>query len=222
MCGIAGFWDRRNRVESDLRAPIEEMTLAIAHRGPDDSGVFVDDAAGLALGSRRLAIIDLSDAGHQPMATSDGRYVIAYNGEIYNFGDLRRELASRGVRFKGSSDTEVLITGIQAWGLKSTLQRCNGMFALAVWDRAQRRLQLARDRFGEKPLYYGWCDGVFLFGSELKALAGNPAFKPEIDRNVLALYFRHNCVPAPYSDLQGVLAALPGIDSHPRRGHDSR
>jgi asparagine synthase (glutamine-hydrolysing) len=199
MCGIAGFWDRRSRVESDLRAPIEKMTVAIAHRGPDDSGVFVDEAAGVALGSRRLAIIDLSDAGHQPMATSDGRFVIAYNGEIYNFGDLRRELASRGVRFRGSSDTEVLLTGIQVWGLKATLQRCNGMFALAVWDRSERRLQLARDRFGEKPLYYGWCGGAFLFGSELKALAGHPAFNPEIDRDALALYFRHNCVPAPYT-----------------------
>jgi asparagine synthase (glutamine-hydrolysing) len=210
MCGIAGFWDRRNRIESDLRAPIEKMTVALTHRGPDDSGVFIDDGASVALGSRRLAIIDLSDLGHQPMATSDGRFVLAYNGEIYNFGDLRRELASRGVRFRGSSDTEVLLTGIQVWGLKSALQRCNGMFALAVWDRVQRRLQLARDRFGEKPLYYGWCGGAFVFGSELKALAGHPAFDPEIDRDVLALYFRHNCVPAPYTIYQGLSQLCPG------------
>ena len=184
------------------------MRDALVHRGPDDAGLFVDAGAGVALGSRRLAVIDLSEHGHQPMTSPDGRYVLAYNGEIYNYRALRAELEQAGHRFLGSSDTEVLVHAVQRWGLRAALQRCNGMFALALWDGAQRRLQLARDRFGEKPLYYGWSGGVLLFGSELKALRAHPAFGAEVDRDVVALYLRHNCVPAPYSIYRGV-AKLP-------------
>lgn len=210
MCGIAGFWDKRPAGTRDLQAPIEAMTVALAHRGPDDSGTFVDESAGIALGARRLAIVDLSPLGHQPMASPDGRYVITYNGEIYNFADLRRELAGLGERFRGASDTEVLVAGVERWGLRRTLERCNGMFGLAVWDRREHRLQLARDRFGEKPLYYGWSGGVLMFGSELKSLRAHDAFDSQIDRDTLALYFRHNCVPSPYTIYEGLAQLRPG------------
>src|SRR3984957_3501760 len=210
MCGIAGFWDRRPAGTRDLYAPIEAMTVSLAHRGPDDSGTFVDEPTGIALGARRLAIVDLSPLGHQPMASQDGRYVITYNGEIYNFSDLRRELEGLGERFRGSSDTEVLVAGVQRWGLRTTLERSNGMFGLAVWDRKEHRLQLARDRFGEKPLYYGWSGGVLMFGSELKALRAHDAFDSQIDRDTLALYFRHNCVPSPYTIYKGLAQLRPG------------
>ena len=208
MCGIAGFWER-GAVRAERFGPIvSAMADALAHRGPDDAGVVVEEAAGVALGSRRLAVVDLSPHGHQPMVSPDGRYVLAYNGEIYNFRLLRRELESAGTRFMGTSDTEVLVQAVVRWGLRRALERCNGMFALALWDRHQRRLALARDRFGEKPLYYGWAGATLLFGSELKALRAHPAFVPGVDRDALALYFRHNCVPAPYCIQPGV-AKLP-------------
>ncbi len=199
MCGIAGFWDRGALRSEQGRQRLEAMTDTLRHRGPDDAGQFVDEAVGVGLGSRRLAIVDLSELGHQPMVSADGRYVLTFNGEIYNFPDLRHELEGSGMRFRGSSDTEVLLAAVQHWGLRQALVRSNGMFALALWDRHERRLQLARDRFGEKPLYYGWANRTFLFGSELKALRAHPGFDAGIDRDALALYFRHNCVPAPYS-----------------------
>lgn len=186
------------------------MTASIVHRGPDDSGTFIDDEAGVALGSRRLAIVDLSPLGHQPMTSADGRFVVAFNGEIYNYRRLRRELEGDGCLFRGSSDTEVLVEGIARYGLDDFLRRCNGMFGLAVWDRAERRLSLARDRFGEKPLYYAWSRDVFMFGSELKALRSHPRFTSGVDRDVLALYFRHNCVPAPYTVFSNVSQLRPG------------
>ncbi|HTZ10138.1 MAG TPA: asparagine synthase (glutamine-hydrolyzing) [Acidimicrobiales bacterium] len=208
MCGIAGFWER-GPVRAEHWGPVlAQMTGALAHRGPDDAGAVVDEDAGVALGSRRLAVVDLSPHGHQPMESPDGRFVLAYNGEIYNFGQLRHELESAGVRFRGGSDTEVLLQAAAHWGLRPALERCNGMFALALWDRHRRRLALARDRFGEKPLYYGWAGPTFLFGSELKALRAHPAFVAGVDRDALALYFRHNCVPAPYCIQPGV-AKLP-------------
>ena len=210
MCGIAGFWDRRTGGTRNLAAPLTAMTDAIAHRGPDDSGVFVDTGAGVGLGARRLAIVDLSSEGHQPMGSDDERYVVTYNGEIYNFVALREELEGYGQRFRGTSDTEVLVAGIKRFGLREMLQRCNGMFALAVWDRVDQRLHLARDRFGEKPLYYGWSGDVFLFGSELKALTAHGSLRPEVNRDVLALYFRHNCVPAPYTIYKGIAQLTPG------------
>jgi len=182
------------------------MTGALAHRGPDDRGYWYQGDVGLALGHRRLSIVDLSPAGHQPMGSASGRYWITLNGEIYNYASLRAELESQGAApaWRGHSDTEVLLAAIEAWGLRQTLERSVGMFALALWDRAQRRLSLARDRAGEKPLYYGRVGPAFLFGSELKALQAYPRFHAEIDRGCLALFLRHNYVPEPRSIYRGV------------------
>ena len=182
------------------------MADALIHRGPDDAGVWVDEAAGIALGHRRLSILDLSPAGHQPMVSACGRYVIAFNGEIYNHLELRGLL--RGARndgvWRGHSDTETLLACFEAWGVAKSLERAVGMFAIALWDRHDRVLTLARDRMGEKPLYYGWQGDIFLFGSELKALKAHPAFRAGIDRGALALLLRHNYVPAPYSIYEGI------------------
>jgi asparagine synthase (glutamine-hydrolysing) len=180
------------------------MADTIAHRGPDDSGAWVDEDAGIALAFRRLAIVDLSPAGHQPMVSADGRYVIIFNGEIYNYLDLRRELAADGVAFRSSSDTEVILFAAMKWGATEMLERLWGMFAMALWDRQARRLMLARDRLGKKPLYYGVQDGVLLFGSELKALRRHPAFKAEIDREALTAYARFGYVPSPKSIYAGI------------------
>jgi asparagine synthase (glutamine-hydrolysing) len=193
-----------------MAAQLEKMTATLRHRGPDDSGGVVDAAAGVALGARRLAIIDLSHEGHQPMVSQNDRYVVVYNGEIYNFLELRVALEAEGARFRGSSDTEVLVAALQRWGLRDALVRCNGMFALAVWDRQERRLHLARDRFGEKPLYYGWAGQALVFGSELKALRAHGACTPRIDRDALALYFRLNCIPAPHTIYRNVRKVMPG------------
>jgi len=208
MCGIAGILEPGGAGEDELQAHIEAMTAALRHRGPDDAGTYVDPAAGVALGSRRLAVVDLSRHGHQPMVCAQRRHVLAFNGEIYNYRDLRRELEHEGARFGGSSDTEVLLGAICRWGLRDALVRCNGMFAVALWDTTERCLQLARDRFGEKPLYYGWANGALLVGSELKAIRANPAFHADVDADALALYFRHNCIPAPYTIYRG-FAKLP-------------
>ncbi len=186
------------------------MAEAVRHRGPDDRGTWADEAAGVALGHRRLSILDLSSCGHQPMVSAGGRWVLSYNGEIYNFGELRSRLLSEGWSFSGRSDTEVLLTACERWGLDRTLESANGMFAFALWDRERRELHLCRDRLGEKPLYYGWMGDVFLFGSELKALQAHPSFEAKIDRDVLALYLRHNCVPAPHTIYRGVRKLLPG------------
>ena len=209
MCGLSGVLNFRGEAAT-LAAGITAMTAALHHRGPDAGGTWLDHEAGIALGHRRLSILDLSPLGAQPMHSKCGRYVIVFNGEIYNFADLRRDLEARGAVFAGHSDTEVLLEGFAAWGLEPTLARTNGMFAIALWDRAARRLMLARDRLGEKPLYYGWHGGVFLFGSELKALHGWPGFRPEIDRDVLPLYLRHNYVPGPYCIYRGVKQLVPG------------
>jgi asparagine synthase (glutamine-hydrolysing) len=186
------------------------MADALTHRGPDAGDVWTDAVAGIALGHRRLSIIDLSAAGAQPMHSHCGRYVIAFNGEIYNFAALRAELERAGTRFAGHSDTEVLIEGFAAWGFKPTLERANGMFALALWDRRERLLHLARDRLGEKPLYYGWHNGVFFFTSELKSLHRWPGFRPEIDRDALTLYLRHNYIPEPFCVYRGLRKLVPG------------
>ena len=201
MCGIAGVFDPRGRGPDSLAEATGRMTDSLVHRGPDDVGIWVDGAAGVALGHRRLSILDLSPAGHQPMVSSCGRYVTVFNGEIYNHGDIRRELdaCQHGREWRGHSDTETLLEGISAWGLDETLKKCAGMFALALWDRRDRVLSLARDRLGEKPLYYGWANRAFLFGSELKAIRAHSEFSPEVDRDALALYLRHNYVPAPWS-----------------------
>jgi len=186
------------------------MAAALRHRGPDDQGVWVDPDAGLALSHSRLAILDLSAEGHQPMFSADGRFVIVFNGEIYNFHDLRSDLEKSGHSFRGHSDTEVMLAAIVQWGLEAALKRFVGMFAFGLWDRQERALHLARDRMGEKPLYYGWTDSVFLFGSELKALRAHPRWQGEIDRNALALLMRHNYIPAPHSIYRGIFKLPPG------------
>lgn len=203
MCGFAGVYGRLPS-EDDLG----RMGLAIASRGPDDSGIWIDQEAALGLVHRRLSIIDLSPAGHQPMASACGRYLIAFNGEIYNHAELRQSLGHSS--WRGHSDTEALLRAIATWGLEATLKRCVGMFAFALWDREKNSLTLVRDRLGEKPLYYGWQGETFLFGSELKALKAHPAFRAEIDRDALTLLLRHNAIPAPYSIYQGIHKLPPG------------
>lgn len=212
MCGIAGFaGGKRGRAAGELQLVADTMAHTMVHRGPDDAGCWIDRDAQVALGFRRLAILDLSDRGHQPMVSHCERYVIVFNGEIYNFRELRQDLESLGARFRGESDTEVLLTGIAHWGLPGALERTNGMFAFALWDRDEQVLSLARDRLGEKPMYYGRVsDGSFVFASELKAICVHPDFRPEIDRDVLALYFRYGCVPSPYSIYKGLAKLPPG------------
>jgi asparagine synthase (glutamine-hydrolysing) len=205
MCGIAGVLDADARTPADeLAARASAMAGALEHRGPDGAGLWSDPAAGIAFGHRRLAIVDLSREGEQPMASTDGRWVVTYNGELYNAVDLKPELEATGVRFRGHCDTEVLVEALAAWGLEATLERANGMFAFAAWDRHERRLHLVRDRLGEKPLYYGWAGRSLLFGSELKALRRHPGCPTEIDRGAVALYLRLGYIPAPHTIYRGI------------------
>jgi asparagine synthase (glutamine-hydrolysing) len=217
MCGFAGFWRPTAAAADELQAQARAMAAAITHRGPDDAGLWCDPAAGLALAHRRLAILDLSPAGHQPMASAGGRYWIAFNGEIYNHRQLRLELERAGLLqrpWRGHSDTETLLAAIEAWGLDASLQRCVGMFALALWDRRQRVLQLARDRFGEKPLYWGWQrqagQRLLVFGSDLAALRALPGAElPPLDPAALAAFFRLGCIPAPLCIHAGIQQLPP-------------
>ncbi len=223
MCGFAGFIDlARSTPEADLLARAECMAARLYHRGPDSDGVWADATAGLGLGHRRLAILDLSPTGHQPMASADGRYVIAYNGEVYNFPELRAELEADGVAFRGSCDTEVVVEAIAAWGLEAALGRMTGMFAFALWDKAEHTLCLARDRLGIKPLYWGRCGGHFFFASELKALRAHPAWKATVDRDALAAYLRFGYVPVPRSIYAGVSKLEPGAFLTLREGGEPK
>ena len=211
MCGITGFLDTRQSMRhDDIVATVRRMATSLRHRGPEDEGTWADAASGIAFGHRRLSIIDLSPAGHQPMHSSCGRYVITFNGEIYNFKALRSELDSLGQTFRGHSDTEVMLAAIARWGVEDSLKKFNGMFAFALWDQQERILYLSRDRAGEKPLYYGWAGHTLLFGSELKALHQHPDFLGEIDRGALTVYLRHDYIPAPHSIYKGVYKLLPG------------
>lgn len=211
MCGITGFFQDKSNT-SFLTHAINRMSDAITRRGPDDAGFWVEEGFGLALGHRRLSILDLTPSGHQPMMSPCGRHVIVFNGEIYNHLELRKRLQSEGKAppWRGHSDTETLLAGFAAWGVEQTLQSAVGMFAIALWDRETRQLTLARDRLGEKPLYYGWQGERFYFGSELKALKAHPDFRAEVDRNALTLLLRHNCIPAPYSIYHGIAKLMPG------------
>lgn len=209
MCGLAGVLDSSGATAEALTQVVTEMADALAHRGPDDHGAWVDARAGIAFGHRRLAIIDLSPTGHQPMVSASGRYVLAYNGEIYNHRELRTELAALGVKFRGASDTEVLVEAIDRWGVRGALERLNGMFALAVWNRDERRLVLARDRLGEKPLYYGSVGTRFLFASELGALERVSGWSPSLDRTAARLFLRYGFVPHPWSIFEGIRQLPP-------------
>jgi asparagine synthase (glutamine-hydrolysing) len=216
MCGFAGFLLCQPDGLKGLEALATGMANAIAHRGPDDFGAWSDAHAGIALGHRRLSIVDLSPAGHQPMASSGGRFVMAFNGEVYNHLDIRAELQMAGVApaWRGHSDTETLLAGFEHWGIEATLAKTVGMFAIALWDVQARTLHLSRDRFGEKPLYYGWAGSgagrAFVFGSELKALRAFPGFANPVCRQALAQYMRFMAVPAPRSIYQGIYKLEPG------------
>jgi asparagine synthase (glutamine-hydrolysing) len=244
MCGFAGFLDRSETVSADALTEIAgRMTETLRHRGPDDGGIWTDPVSCVALGHRRLSILDLSPAGHQPMVSRSGRYVVAFNGEIYNHLDIREELdggartpdhplfdreyeaaeatAARKAGWRGHSDTETLLAAVEAFGVGEALKKFVGMFAFALWDRHDKLLYLARDRLGEKPLYYGWQGTTLLFGSELKAFKAHPDFRAEIDRDALALSLRFNCIPAPHTIYQGIRKLPPGtfVILGPRR-HD--
>jgi len=217
MCGITGFlWHPGQPAGQDAQQRVAAMMAAIGHRGPDSRGHWCDETAGVALGHLRLAIVDLSMAGHQPMASASGRYQLTYNGEIYNHLKLRTELETSGSApdWRGSSDTETLMAGVEAWGLEETLKRAQGMFALALWDRQTKTLSLARDRLGEKPLYYGWQGtgqgALFLFASELKALHAHPGFQADIRRDAIVAMLRHGHVPEDLAIYEGVLKLRPG------------
>lgn len=217
MCGLTGLWaPGRGLAKAELLQTATRMANSLEHRGPDDVGSWTDPAAGLALGHRRLAVVELSAAGSQPMMSSCGRFVVAFNGEIYNHHALRAQLALLGVRpaWRGHSDTETLLAAFAHWGVEATLQRCVGMFAIVIWDTATSTLTLARDRFGEKPLYYGWVgangEQAFVFGSELKALRAYAGFDAPVSREALAQYFGFLYVPAPLSIYQGIYKAEPG------------
>lgn len=217
MCGITGYlWHPGQAPGEEVEQRLDAMIGAIAHRGPDSQGAWVDKEAGIALGHLRLAIVDLTPAGAQPMASSSGRYQIVYNGEIYNHAKLRAEIDATGQApaWRGSSDTETLIAGFEIWGVEPTIAKAQGMFAIALWDRETRMLTLVRDRLGEKPLYYGWHgtgkDAVFLFGSELKAFHAHPHFKPEIRRDSIVAMLRHGHVPEDLVIYEGLSKLRPG------------
>lgn len=211
MCGIAGLWDRpAQRSDGALHCLVGAMADTLSHRGPDDRGTWADQAAGVAMGHRRLSVLDPSPAGHQPMASPSGRWTVSYNGEVYNFGELRGRLAASGARWRGGSDTEVLVAGLDAWGVRQTLERMDGQFALACWDGVDRSLWLARDRLGEKPLYYGWSGHSFAFASEIRALRRLPAFPAQVDRSAIEGLLSRGCISAPRTIFRDVLALPPG------------
>ncbi|PYU93128.1 MAG: asparagine synthase (glutamine-hydrolyzing) [Acidobacteria bacterium] len=209
MCGITGLLTPSASGE-DLETAVRRMASALVHRGPDDEGAWVDPEVGIALGFRRLAILDLSTAGHQPMVSACGRHVIVFNGEVYNFAELRHELEPKGHCFRGHSDTEVMLAAIGQWGLQEAVKKFVGMFAFALWDRQERILHLVVDRVGIKPLYYGWARRSFLFGSELKALRAHPGFAAEINRGALSLQMRYSYIPQPHSIYRGTYKLRPG------------
>lgn len=205
MCGIAGFWDLRSEnSESQLETTARKMATSLKHRGPDSWGTWTDAPNGVALSHARLAILDLSAAGHQPMVSQNGRIILTYNGEVYNFQELRKELSLSGVQFQGHSDTEVLVEAFSRWGIEKTLAASCGMFAFAVWQTETQELILGRDRMGQKPLYYGWNGDTLLFASELKAFHAHPQFSPEIDLSAVSAFLRYSCVPEDYSIYRGI------------------
>jgi len=211
MCGISGFIDiLKQTKKEELESIVSLMSGSLQHRGPDDAGIWIDEKAGIALGHRRLSVLDISPEGHQPMVSENGRYVISFNGEIYNFKHLRTELSALNHSFLSRSDTEVILAAVTQWGLKEAVERFVGMFAFALWDRKEQVLFLVRDRLGIKPLYYGWLGNVFVFASELKAIKAHPDFHRDIDRNALAGMMCYRYVPAPGSIYKGIYKLLSG------------
>src|SRR6185437_8797325 len=210
MCGIAGIRATDGRDRGGLRRQVRRMTCTLAHRGPDGEGIWVSEDGLAAFGQRRLAIIDVSPTGAQPMMSGDGRFVVTYNGEIYNYREIKSELKSLGARFRGTSDTEVIVESCTAWGVEATLMRLNGIFAIAIWDVQDKVLWLARDHLGIKPLYWARVGDDIVFGSELKALRAIESFRPEIDVDAMGAYFQFNYIPAPHTAYRGVRKLMPG------------
>lgn len=211
MCGIAGFIGNLPSREATIKLLLAEMINSINHRGPDDQGIWLDKNNDIGLAHARLSIVDLSSAGQQPMHSSSQRYVIVFNGEIYNYKKILNELKSfSSFTMRGQSDTEVLLGAIEHWGLKETLRKVSGMFAFALWDKQKNILSLARDRIGEKPLYYGWVDSSFVFASELRAFKKFPGFKNQIDKSAIALLLRYSSIPAPFSIYKDIKKLNPG------------
>lgn len=207
MCGILGIL---NDSCDDLETITRTLIQVLHHRGPDHSGVWIDQAAGVALGHTRLSILDLSEGGHQPMASHGGRYIISYNGEVYNFSVLRRELEAKNYVFRGTSDTEIMLAAFEEWGIENSVKKFTGMFAFGLWDKITRTLYLVRDRIGKKPLYYGWNGETFLFASELKAITQFPGFKREINRPAIKSFMQFGYIPAPHSIYQNIYKLMPG------------
>ncbi len=221
MCGIAGFLSHRGECSIDNPEEVVRwMAQALHHRGPDDGGTWVDERAGIAMGFRRLAILDVSPRGHQPMVSADGRYVVVFNGEIYNFRELQARLEGLGHTFRTGTDTEVILASAVEWGASEALVRIQGMFAYALWDREERTLHLTRDRVGIKPLYYGWSGSTFLFGSELSALKQYPGFESRIDHEAVEFYLDFGYVPTPLSIYEGIRKLQPGTTLQVRAGKD--
>lgn len=212
MCGLTGFWRAGGGRSDDMRATVESMAAALRHRGPDDDGQWINTEAGVAFGFRRLSIIDLTTAGHQPMQSHSGRYTIVFNGEVYNFSDIAAELRTidPSLQFRGHSDTEVILEAIEKWGLEGALERFIGMFAFALWDAKDRRLQLVRDRLGVKPLYYASFDDVLMFASEIKALRRHPAFSGRLRKEAVNTAIHLGYVPAPLTIYENVVKVEPG------------
>ena len=210
MCGFVGVMSRNKTMLS--KNMITSMTDSIRHRGPDDSGFWSNETTGISLGHRRLSILDLSATGHQPMHSPSNRYVLVFNGEIYNHLEIRAQLYKH--TWIGKSDTETLLIAVEKWGIHKAIRLCIGMFSFAIWDNNKEELILGRDRMGEKPIYYGWQsknnNSCFLFGSELKALKNHPSFLPKINRQSLSLYMQYSYVPTPYSIYQGIFKLKPG------------
>ena len=213
MCGIAGIIKNQNSDSLDLKYQIKKMSSSIEHRGPDNSDYWLDNNSGVALGHQRLSVIDLSNAGNQPMQFVNGRFVISFNGEIYNHLEIRKEIDSfnqKKTEWNSSSDTETLLKAFEIWGVKKTLNICSGMFSIALWDKKRKNLILGRDRFGEKPLYYGWVNNDFVFASELKAIKTIENFNNPICKQALSAYLKFNYVPSPLSIYKNLYKLEPG------------
>lgn len=208
MCGFAGFISIKKTIDFGAESVVRDMLSKINHRGPDDSGTWIED--GVAFGHQRLSIHDLSPLGHQPMHSYSNRFVVVFNGEIYNFLELKEELVALGSVFKSESDTEVLLACIEKWGVEASLKKFTGMFAFALWDKENKQLYLARDRMGEKPLYYSILPSGIVFGSQLGSLTQHPLFDKELDRNAIGLYLRHGYIPAPFSVYKNTKKLMPG------------